>query len=173
MIFIPTKFRNIASFNSVVKQNNDSNKTCSYVSDLYCSTLHLSKGDGLWVVSINKRWHISTPLQVHICGFSQKFLLLKIIHPLKNYQHTEFHGPTLSGASFAFTSSTSAIFNGRSYWIIINGVEVTFNGMTFLLTLLKIYELFQSFLGSTHWGTDWQTSGGRQDAQNGNPFQGK
>jgi hypothetical protein len=28
-------------------------------------------------------------------------VLLKVIHPLKIYQHTEFHGPTLTGASFS------------------------------------------------------------------------
>jgi hypothetical protein len=37
--------------------------------------------------------------------------LLKVVHPLKIYQHTKFHGPTLTGASFASTSGvlTSAI----------------------------------------------------------------
>jgi len=29
---------------------------------------------------------------------------LKAVHTLKIYQNTKFHGPTLSGASFAFTS---------------------------------------------------------------------
>jgi hypothetical protein len=27
--------------------------------------------------------------------------LLKVVHPLKIYQYTKFHGPTLTGASFA------------------------------------------------------------------------
>jgi hypothetical protein len=30
--------------------------------------------------------------------------LIKDVHPLKIYQHTKFHGPTLTGASFASTS---------------------------------------------------------------------
>jgi hypothetical protein len=36
---------------------------------------------------------------------------LKVVHPLNIYQHTKFHGPTFTGASFASTSevSTSAI----------------------------------------------------------------
>jgi len=38
-------------------------------------------------------------------------VLLKAVHPLNIYQNTEFHGPTLTGASFASTSKvwTSAI----------------------------------------------------------------
>jgi hypothetical protein len=30
--------------------------------------------------------------------------LTKVVHPLTIYQNTKVHGPTLSGASFAFTS---------------------------------------------------------------------
>jgi hypothetical protein len=33
-----------------------------------------------------------------------KIVLLKVVHPLKIYQYTKFHGPTLTGASFASTS---------------------------------------------------------------------
>jgi len=33
--------------------------------------------------------------------FFAKVVLLKVVHPLKIYQNTKFHGPTLSGASFA------------------------------------------------------------------------
>jgi hypothetical protein len=40
-----------------------------------------------------------------------KVILLKVAHPLKIYQKTNFHGPTLSGAGSASTSEvwTSAI----------------------------------------------------------------
>jgi hypothetical protein len=31
-------------------------------------------------------------------------VLLKVVHPLKIYQHTKFHGPTLAGARSASTS---------------------------------------------------------------------
>jgi hypothetical protein len=31
-------------------------------------------------------------------------VILKVVHPLKIYQYTKFHGPTLIGASFASTS---------------------------------------------------------------------
>jgi hypothetical protein len=31
-------------------------------------------------------------------------VFLKVVHPLKIYQYTKFHGPTLTGASFASTS---------------------------------------------------------------------
>jgi hypothetical protein len=36
--------------------------------------------------------------------FLTKMVSLKVVHPLKIYQYTEFHGPTLTGASFASTS---------------------------------------------------------------------
>jgi hypothetical protein len=46
-------------------------------------------------------------------------VLLKVFHPLKIYQHTKFHGPTLTGSNFAFTSEflKSAIFNVCVYGI--------------------------------------------------------
>jgi hypothetical protein len=34
----------------------------------------------------------------------EKMVLLKVVHPLKIYQYTKFHVPTLTGANFAFTS---------------------------------------------------------------------
>jgi hypothetical protein len=33
-----------------------------------------------------------------------KMVFLKVLHPLKFYQYAKFHGPTLTGASFASTS---------------------------------------------------------------------
>jgi hypothetical protein len=33
---------------------------------------------------------------------------LKLVHPLKLYQHTKFHGPTLTGVSFASTLEVCA-----------------------------------------------------------------
>jgi hypothetical protein len=36
--------------------------------------------------------------------FFTKMAELKVVHPLKIYQYTKFHGPTLTGASFASTS---------------------------------------------------------------------
>jgi hypothetical protein len=33
-----------------------------------------------------------------------KKVLLKVVHPLKIYRYKTFHGPTLTGASFASTS---------------------------------------------------------------------
>jgi hypothetical protein len=36
--------------------------------------------------------------------FDKNGVLLKVVHPLKVYQYTKFHGPTLTGASFASTS---------------------------------------------------------------------
>jgi len=34
----------------------------------------------------------------------RKIVSLKVVHPLKIYQNKKFHGPTLSGASFAVIS---------------------------------------------------------------------
>jgi hypothetical protein len=36
--------------------------------------------------------------------FFHKTVLLKVINPVKIYQHTKFHDPTLTGASFVSTS---------------------------------------------------------------------
>jgi hypothetical protein len=36
--------------------------------------------------------------------FLTKVVLLKVVYPLKIYQYTKFHGPTLTGANFASTS---------------------------------------------------------------------
>jgi hypothetical protein len=43
--------------------------------------------------------------------FSAKMVLLKVVYSLNVYQNTKFSGPTLSDASFAFTSEvwTSSI----------------------------------------------------------------
>jgi hypothetical protein len=46
-----------------------------------------------------------------VFSFLTKIVALKVVHLLKIYQYTKFHGPTLTGASFASTSDvlTSAI----------------------------------------------------------------
>jgi hypothetical protein len=64
----------------------------------------------------------------------------------------------LTGASFASTSEvwTSAILEWLNYGIKKYGVDVTFNGITFLLDLIKIYKLVQKLLGG-HTRTDRQT----------------
>jgi hypothetical protein len=36
--------------------------------------------------------------------FFVKMVFTKVVHPLKIYQNTKFHGPTLSGASSVLTS---------------------------------------------------------------------
>jgi hypothetical protein len=47
---------------------------------------------------------MSTARHARIIRSSQKTVSLKVVHPLKIYQNTKFNGPTLSSASFAFTS---------------------------------------------------------------------
>jgi len=81
-------------------------------------------------------------------SFFAKMVLLKVVHPLKIYQNTKFHGPTLTGTSFAPTSKVRPPFwNGCSYGIKNYGVEVIFNGMTSLLNFIKIYQLVQKLIG--------------------------
>jgi hypothetical protein len=79
----------------------------------YYSTVHLSKYNGSWVVSTKQTMNINiqTAAMFVFFLFLTKIILLKVVHPLKIYQYTKFHGPTLTGASFASTSAvlTSAI----------------------------------------------------------------
>jgi hypothetical protein len=91
--------------------------------------------------------------------FLTKMVSLKVVHPLKIYQYTKFHVPTLIGASFVSISEVwkSAIWNGWRYWIKKYGVDVTFNDMTSLLNFIKIYQLIQSYYGGTDRRTDGQT----------------
>jgi hypothetical protein len=104
---ITSKFRTIVIFKNWVKQNNDSNKTCRFYfskGHLLSATVHeLSPQNKLWIFAFN--WPCSYFL------FWTKMVSLKVGHPLKFYQCTKFHVPTLTGASFASISEvwTSAI----------------------------------------------------------------
>jgi hypothetical protein len=73
--------------------------------NFYHTILHLSKCNSPWVVSIKK--NVNFNLQPHamfvFLVFSQ-VVLLKVIHPLKIYQHTKCHSRRLTGASFTSTS---------------------------------------------------------------------
>jgi hypothetical protein len=53
---ITSKFRTIAIYKNLVKENNNSNKTCRFVHDLHCAKLNLShnKCNGTRVVAKNK-----------------------------------------------------------------------------------------------------------------------
>lgn len=61
------------------------------------------------------------------------------VHPLKMYQHTIFHGATLTGASFPSISEvlTPAVLE----WLMLRdskyGVEAIFNGVTCLMNFMK------------------------------------
>jgi hypothetical protein len=48
--------------------------------------------------------HSNGPMFVFFVFDKNEMVLLKVVHPLKIYQYTKFHGPTLTGASFASTS---------------------------------------------------------------------
>jgi hypothetical protein len=57
-----------------------------------------------------------------LLAFFAKLVLLKVVHPLQIYQQTKFHGPVLTGASFASNPvvSTSTILE----WLKLNDKEL-------------------------------------------------
>jgi hypothetical protein len=73
---------------------------------------YLSKCNCSWVVSTKQtiNFNIKTAAMFVFSVFD-KNSLLQVVHPLKIYHYKKFHGPTLTGASFASTSEvwTSAI----------------------------------------------------------------
>jgi hypothetical protein len=79
----------------------------------YCTKVHLYKCNGSWVVSTKHttNFNIQTAAMFVFFCFWQNMVLLKVVHPLNIYQYEKFHGPTLTGASFASTLGvrTSAI----------------------------------------------------------------
>jgi hypothetical protein len=124
----------------------------------YYAKVHLSKCNSSWVVSKKKLWILT--FKRPPCSYSlflTKMILLKVVHPLKIFQYTKFHGPMLTRASFVSTSEvwTSEIWNAWRYGIKKYGVDVIFNDMTYLLNLIKIYQLIQKLLGGTHRRTGW------------------
>jgi hypothetical protein len=52
----------------------------------------------------SKKWSYFHPLNSFSIDFFNSFSSSKVFHPLNIYQNTSFHGPTLIGANFAFTS---------------------------------------------------------------------
>jgi hypothetical protein len=78
----------------------------------YYTKVHLCKCNGSWVVSTKQimNFNIQTAA-MFVFSLFDKNSCLKVVHRLNIYQYTKFHGPTLTGASFASTSQvwTSAI----------------------------------------------------------------
>jgi hypothetical protein len=76
----------------------------------YYTKVHLSKCNGSWVVSTKQIMNFNIQLAAMFVYFT-KMVSLKVGHPLKIYQYTTFHVPTLTGAYFASISEvwTSAI----------------------------------------------------------------
>jgi hypothetical protein len=69
------------------------------------SEVHLSKCNGSRVVSIKQTMNFDIQTAAMFVFFVfDKNDLIKFVHPLKIYHYTKFHGPTLTGASFASTS---------------------------------------------------------------------
>jgi hypothetical protein len=104
---ISSKLLTITLFQSFVKQNNYSNKTCTHVDNLLVTKLclratfhELSHGGKR---NMNLKFQPATNFVFLI--FSTKMVLATFIHPCNIYQHTNFHGPTLTAASLASTSA--------------------------------------------------------------------
>jgi hypothetical protein len=80
--------------------------------------------------------------------FFANMVLLKVVHPLRVYQNTDFM--VLRWLVQVLQPHQKferpPLWNGCSYDIKNYGVEVTFNGMTFLLHFLKIYQLVQKLI---------------------------
>jgi hypothetical protein len=72
---------------------------------------------------------------------------------LKIFQHIKSHGPTLTGATYNFSSTSHPlVWNCWSYGIKAYGFEVTFNYFTSLLNFIKIILIVTKFI----WGRDGQ-----------------
>jgi hypothetical protein len=73
----------------------------------HCTKLCLSKCNGSWFLPIKQTVNFNVQLPtmfVFLFSLSAQVVLLKAVYPLKICQHTTYHGPTLTGASFAYTS---------------------------------------------------------------------
>jgi hypothetical protein len=113
----------------------------------YYTKLHLTNCNGPWVVSVKQNTNFNFQ--------PAKMVSLKVVHPLKIYQHTKFHGPTLTDASFHPPQKfeSPSFWNAWRYGIKMHGVEVIFNDMISVLNFIKIYQLVQKLIE----GKDRQT----------------
>jgi hypothetical protein len=70
-----------------------------------CTKLHLFIQVQRFVSCLHKTKYetVNSPPSSLFFSFT-KLVLIKIVLPLKIYQHTKSHGPTLNGESFASTS---------------------------------------------------------------------
>jgi hypothetical protein len=110
------KFGNftITIFKRSIKENNNSNKSCRQIHDL---SLHktLCKWNSSWIVSIKQTVDFKFQPPAILFFF---IFLLNIVHPLKIYNHTKFHGSTFTSKSFASTSEVwmSTILEWLKLW---------------------------------------------------------
>jgi hypothetical protein len=74
-------------------------------------------------------------------------VLLKVIHALKIYHNSKFHGSTLTGFASKSKFERPPFWNGCSYGIKSHGAEAIFNAMTSLPNFIKIYRLVQKLIG--------------------------
>jgi hypothetical protein len=69
-----------------------------------CTEMHLSNSNGSRVFSIEQNVNFKIQPLLFVFFIYHKIGLLQVVHPLIIYQNTKFHGATLTGASFMFTS---------------------------------------------------------------------
>jgi hypothetical protein len=53
------------------------------------------------------KFNFQLPSTFVLFFFFAKIVSVKVVHPLKIYQHAQFHAPTLRGSSFASISEVS------------------------------------------------------------------
>jgi hypothetical protein len=153
---ITSKYQTTAIFKRSVKANDDSNKTCRHVHDLsLCTKLHMSKHNGSRVLSI--KWNVylnfQPPTMFIFFLVFHKSVITKTCLSFEDLSAYKIIWSYIDWCKFCIHLRILNVtfFNGCSYGIKNYGVEVTFNGMTSLLNVIKIYQLVQKFKGWEEW----------------------
>jgi len=73
------------------------------------------------------------PLSTFVVWIFIKIVSLEVVHPLKIYQHTKYHGPTLNGKNFAspqkferppvwndYSTELNIWFRGHLQWHVLS-----------------------------------------------------
>jgi hypothetical protein len=76
-----------------------------------------------------------------VLNFKKKLLFLKTVHPQKIYQHTKFHGPTLTSASLDAPQNFEIQPFGMVEATVLKGATLRSPSMALppVLNIIKIY----------------------------------
>jgi hypothetical protein len=126
----------------------------------YYTKVHLSKCNGLWVVSTKQTMNFNIQTAAMFVFFWQKLSYLKLFIVCRSISVHKFMVPRwpVQVLHPPQKFERPPLWNGWRYGIKKYGVEVTFKGMTSLLNFIKIYQLVQKLLGGdtqTDRQTDW------------------